>query len=344
MAFCPECGKAVTPDEAACSSCGKQLRSSEKKARAGRFHGTMMITAPEAKSEPPANINAQRPSEQAALVASAAGMTSSRSSMPASGKRSSLPPSAKQGGNLAPNTSAPSLGRAAPSPQLKATMIGAGSAPTHAAQKPAPKHATMLGAAHTSTTPSSKPPGASLQPKPSVAPQAKSGPAQPLAKSERPPVVRQTSPHASSSPSVRAVQSVPVSPASETESTAPAQASVSGQVLHDAQTIPSPMPPRGSESRSPNPARMVQAIPEVDATVVDASELSNNMRTVPREYLPGDPMAPQPPAAMRAPRLREHPFAPADPEQEGQGNYVMLYWAVCVAVVAAATALAFRLF
>jgi hypothetical protein len=97
---------------------------------------------------------------------------------------------------------------------------------------------------------------------------------------------------------------------------------------------------------------MVQAIPEVDATVVDPSELPNNLRTVPREphgtrsaaYLPGDPMAPQPPAANRSLRLREHPFAPENPEPEGQGNYIMLYWAVCVAVVAAATALAFRLF
>jgi hypothetical protein len=114
-------------------------------------------------------------------------------------------------------------------------------------------------------------------------------------------------------------------------------------VLHDAQTVPSPVPPRG-EPRSPNHARMVQAIPEVDGTVVDPSELPNHLHNATPRYLPGDPMAPQPPAATRAPRLREHPFAPETPDVEGHGNYIMLYWALCVAIVAAACALAFRLF
>ena len=325
MAFCPECGKAVTPDEVACSSCGKQLRSDGKKARAGRFHGTMMMTAPEVKQEPPANINAADPTVQAALVASAAGMTSPRSSVPATAKRSSIPPSAKQGGNLAPDSG---TARAAPK-QLKATMIGAGAVPVTAPQKPEQKHATMLGVARAPLTPpASTPPRA----KPSSSPPAQ---AQEIAKSERPPVVRQTIPQASTSPSVRAVQGVPVSPSAEDEE-APRPAPAAGPVLHDAKTVPSPLPQR-KEPGPPNPARMVQAIPEVDGTVVDPAE-------VPRLYLPADPLAPQPPAATSAPRLREHPFAPETPEVEGHGDYILLYWAVCVAVVAAACALAFRLF
>jgi|GEM_PF-5810774 len=351
MAFCPECGKAVTPDEAACSSCGTQLRAEVKKARAGRFHGTMMMTAPDVKQEPPANINAQHPTEQAHVVAAAAGMTSPRLGAPAAAKRSSLPPSAKQGGNFAANSGAANLGRQA-QPHMKATMIGAGVASNTAAQKPERKHATMLGAALAPTTPRSKPPGAAPASgaKSSIAPQAKalSTPppqAQEIAKSERPPVVRQTIPQASTSPSVRAVQSMPVSPSTDgakpPKPAAPAPAVA--PVLHDAQTVPSPVPPRG-EQRSPNPARMVQAIPEVDGTVVDPSELPEHLRNATPRYLPGDPMAPQPAAARRAPRLREHPFAPETPDVEGHGNYIMLYWALCVAIVAAACALAFRLF
>lgn len=354
MAFCPECGKAVTPDEAACSSCGKQLRSEGKKARAGRFHGTMMMTAPDAKQEQPANINAQRPTEQANVVAAAAGMTSPRLGAPAAAKRSSLPASAKQGGNLAPNSRAATLGRQA-QPHMKATMIGAGVASNTTAQKPVQKHATMVGAALAPTTPRSKPPAAaaasSVAPaaKSSIAPHAKAATtpppqAQELAKSERPPAVRQTIPQASTSPSVRAVQSMPVSPSPEGAiPPKPAPAALTAPALHDAQTAPSPLPPR-SEPHTPNPARMVQAIPEVDGTVVDPSELPDQLRNATPQYLPGDPMAPQPSAAKRSLRLREHPFAPETPDVEGHGSYIMLYWALCVAIVAAACALAFRLF
>lgn len=337
MAFCPECGKAVTADEAVCTGCGKQLRSTEKKARGGRFHGTMMMTAPEVKPEPPANLNAQRLNEQAKAVASAAGVTSPRLGVLAA-QRSSRPPSAQHAGNAG----APTLGRAAPA-HLKATMIGA--APVgepQKPQKPQPKHATMVGAALAPTTPRSKPPA------PAGASSSRPAPAQPTAQSERPPVVRQTSPQASNNASVRAVQSMPVSAADDDTVQQQSQPAATAPVYHDAQTVPSPVPPRDAERRSPNPARMVQAIPEVDATVVDPHELQR----LPREshgsfsapYLPGDPMAPQPPAAKRAPRLREHPFAPEQPEVEGAGNYVLLYWAVCVAFVAAACALAFRLF
>ena len=120
------------------------------------------------------------------------------------------------------------------------------------------------------------------------------------------------------------------------EALAPAAA----PVLHDAKTVPSPLPPR-TEPRPPNPARMVQAIPEVDATVVDASNLTNELSTVPRVYLPGDPVAPQLPAAPEGLRLRVHPFVSEHPEVAGGSNYVLLYWALCVVVVAAACALAF---
>jgi hypothetical protein len=90
----------------------------------------------------------------------------------------------------------------------------------------------------------------------------------------------------------------------------------------------------------PNPARMVQAIPEVEATVVEPSELPS----AGGGHLPRDPMESQPPAAARRSlRLREHPFAPEHPEENGRRNYIVLYWAVCVALVAAICAFAFRL-
>ncbi|HTU62028.1 MAG TPA: hypothetical protein VMF89_26405 [Polyangiales bacterium] len=317
----------------------------------------MMMTAPDVKQEPPANSNAQHPTEQAQVAVAAAGSSPRAGAQPAA-MRSSIPPNAN-----APKSAGATLGRPG-SPQMKATMIGAGVASNTAAQKPEQKHATMLGAALAPTTPRSKPPGvvpaspaasgASVVSgaKFSLAPQAKasSNPppqAQEIAKSERPPVVRQTIPQASTSPSVRAVQSMPVSPSPEgAEPPRPAPAApaaTTAPVLHDAQTVPSPLPPR-AEARTPNPARMVQAIPEVDGTVVDPSELPEHVRNATPRYLPGDPMAPQPSASARAPRLREHPFAPEAPEVEGHGNYIMLYWALCVAIVAAACALAFRLF
>ena len=279
MAFCPECGKAVTPDEATCAGCGKQLRSADKKARAGRFHGTMMMTAPEVPREPPANLNAQTPSAQAQALAAGA----------------------------APAT-------------WKATMIGAALAPARHSQPPG----VVSSRSNASEAARAKPSSSTL------------ASAEVLADSERPPLVLRTSPHASQSPSVRAVQSVPVSPSADGKRAA--RPAGSPHIHHDAQTIPSPLPQRG-ERASPNPARVVQAIPEVDAAVVAPHELPSSLRAAPRPYLPGDPMAPQPPRAARA---REHPFAPENPEVEGHGNYILLYWAVCVAVVAAACALAFR--
>lgn len=240
MAFCPECGKAVTPDEAACSSCGKQLHESGKKARAGRFHGTMMMTAPALKKEPPANINDE-------LQAAAA----------AGSRRSS-----------------PAIAVALQSDQ-------------------APE-----------APPSSRPPAQARE----------------LAQSERPPAVRQTFPQGSASPSVRAVQSMPVSPSADTQPAPPARP-LASPALIEAKTVPSPLPARGAPA-APNPARMVQAIPEVEATVVDPNELPAQL---------------QPPAATR-----RYPSLP--PEDDAHKRYILLYWAVCVAVVAAACALAFRLF
>ncbi|HET8937313.1 MAG TPA: zinc ribbon domain-containing protein [Polyangiales bacterium] len=337
MAFCPECGKAVTPDAAACVSCGKQLRADDKKLKAARFNGTMMMTAPEVKAHAPANNNAEAPAQPVKAVAAASGMGVST--------RSSRPPSTHQSSNQLPHVAGPTLGRGNAGPQAKATMMGPGVSPAEIAQAKAanaagkayPKHATMIGASSAPTTPRSKPPGAALK-QVSEPPPGKNS-----FDSARPPIGRMTTPQGSSSNSVRAVQSVPVSP-----SPAGAAAARPAAVPHvktpaerahaEAQTLAVPLARVGA---APDPARMVQAIPEVIATVVDLAE-QQNARTVPHDYLPGDPMAPQPSAAPRAPRLR--PFAPDNPEQEGQGNYVMLYWAVCVAVVAAVSALAFRLF
>jgi hypothetical protein len=351
MAFCPECGKAVTPENAVCTSCGTPLPADERRGRTGRFHGTMMITAPEVKPEPAANSNAQ---EQADLAA-AAGMTSPRLSMPATAKHSSSPASAKHTSNPAPRGPGPSLGRPG-SATGKATMVGAGVVPSVAAKKqfskaPARKHATMLGGASlVPTTPRSKPPAAATKP-PSVEARASipapAEPVVPIPQSDRPMVARPTTPQGSNNASVRAVQNVPISPlparpmSARVLGTKPGAGPAPGPAVTDAQTVESPVL-RLDDRRDPDPARMVQAIPEVTGTVVEATAARNDARTVPRTYLPGDPMAPQPPAAARAPRTNV--FAPEQPEEDDQGNYILLYWAVCVAVVAAVSALAFRLF
>lgn len=340
MAFCPECGKAVTPDAAACVSCGKQLHVEDKKHKAARFNGTMMMTAPEVKAQTPANNNAEA---RAQPVKAAAGMA------PPAPARSSRPPSMKQGSNQLPHVAGPTLGRGHAGPEAKATMMGPGvsaaeiaqAKAANAASKAKPKHATMIGAGIgaglTPTTPRSKPPGAALKQT------SEPAPAKNPMDSGRPPVARPTTPQGSNSNSVRAVQSVPVShsgagvvaakPAAAPHVKTPAE-----RAHAEAPTMAAPLARVGAQ---PDPARMVQAIPEVVATVVDPAE-QHNARTIPHDYLPGDPMAPQLSAAPRAPRLR--PFAPDNPEQEGQGNYILLYWAVCVAVVAAVSALAFRLF
>jgi hypothetical protein len=126
-----------------------------------------------------------------------------------------------------------------------------------------------------------------------------------------------------------------------------------------------------------DPARMVQAlpevqlaeahaIPEVTGTVVDERIHAESASTHPRDYLPGDPMGParisdpprggsasQPPRGPRSSqpggepgrprRPREMQFA-ADYDEREQSTYILLYWAVCIAVVVAVAALAFRIF
>jgi hypothetical protein len=241
-----------------------------------------------------------------------------------------------------PNIAAPALGRAkAQNPH--ATMMGPGVSPEEIARaksppKTNPKNATMIGVALTPTTPRSKPPAAAKL-------RSEPAPAKSAAESGRPPVARHTTPQNSSSASVRAVQSVPVSQSLEGAARAkPAAARAPNpaeQAHAEAQTpLARATPNRKSPAPAPDPARMVQVIPEVIATVVDTTE-KHNARTVPHDYLPGDPMAPQPSTASRINRPR--PFAPDESEEE-QGNYILLYWAVCVAVVAAVSALAFRLF
>jgi len=96
MAFCPECGKAAPAGAEICASCGFGLAPEGKKG-AGRFNGTVIMSAPVVKSGEAANRNAAAKSQPA----------------PASVKRS------------ASRSSSPAKQR------LKATMIGPGGrAPT----------------------------------------------------------------------------------------------------------------------------------------------------------------------------------------------------------------------
>src|SRR3978361_336655 len=109
MSFCPECGKAVTPDDAVCESCGHTIRSEVKKARGGRFLGTMMMSAPvELDQQEPANVNAQQPAARVDAVAKAGGIATGRSSMPAP-NHNSYPASAKRTSNRPPSVRPPSV-------------------------------------------------------------------------------------------------------------------------------------------------------------------------------------------------------------------------------------------
>jgi hypothetical protein len=482
LAFCPECGKAVTPDEAACEACGRVLRSEAKKGRMGRFHGTMMMTAPSGLPHAePANTNGQLPAAQTQVVGTTATAdTSPRSSMPAMAKRSSLPPSAKQASNAGPSAKQRPALSARPNPlQSKATMLGPAAPqaqPTPSAQQS--KQATVLGSPLTPTTPRSKPPLAapannngipqsvappkhqsvpapipqrvanagrhdSVQPGPSsvrttsarsdsvrpegmraanVQPEGvrpasvrptgaasdsvrttgvrsdsvrttgvrsetsrttkqaqsvrpsdmRSGAARP--DGSRPLDVRAEGPHAHSfqrepaRPMSVPPDSVrPVVGATKPSAERPTAAQGSGSAsMREVQSLPlgagsgrtiTPRPAAkdvvptsaniilAADAHKPlalglDAARIVQAIPEVTATVVEPMEVRADAVTVPRTYVPGE-MEP-PSAAARSPRARPTPFAPEHPEDEHEANYVILYWAVCVAVVAAVAALAFR--
>jgi hypothetical protein len=135
-------------------------------------------------------------------------------------------------------------------------------------------------------------------------------------------------------------------------------------------TVPSKSPPPMLDVRERlrvDPARMVQAIPhvpeahaipEVTGTVIDERTRADNAPTRQREYLPGDPMGPgssEPPRRTRSSqpggpggsgrprRPREMQFA-AEYDEREQSTYIVLYWAVCIAVVGAVAALAFRIF
>ena len=110
MAFCPECGKAATPEASRCVYCGFELGPKEKRAAGARFKGTMMMAQPAGQPAEPANVNA-------AVV--------------------TKPPPAV----IVQQPAAP----AAPLPKAssaKATMIGPGIAPLIAAAKAAPAPAT----------------------------------------------------------------------------------------------------------------------------------------------------------------------------------------------------------
>lgn len=206
-------------------------------------------------------------------------------------------------------------------------MIGPGIAPVRSpesrpASKAKHKHATMLGAALAPTTPRSKPPAP-------LGSQPGARKSQPAAIPEPASSPRAETPHTNKTPSVRAVRDVPVSPA-------PAAAQAPSPAAQ-------PEPPAALSP--PQPAPPEPAVPEVTASVVEPpSAPVAAVPTQPRGYLPGDPMAPQPTAAGR-PRA-ERPTQRIDHAQdEGyDANYVMLYWALCVAVVIAVGALAFRLF
>ena len=117
MAFCPECGKAVTAEAASCAACGNALPNAKKAAAAARFNGTVMMAAPvSVKAVEPANVNAEVAAKAAAAQAS------SSAAVPAQARIA-------VGAGPAPAVHAAKL------PAAKATMLGAGIAP-HAPAEP----------------------------------------------------------------------------------------------------------------------------------------------------------------------------------------------------------------
>jgi len=111
MAFCPECGKSVADDTAACTACGTALPSA-KKAAGARFNGTVMMAAPVGvKVAEPANAN------------SAASANAVAVQMPASA-RGAVEAKLAVGAGVVSSTA-----HAGRMPTAKATMIGAGIAP-----------------------------------------------------------------------------------------------------------------------------------------------------------------------------------------------------------------------
>ena len=120
MAFCPECGKSVTEEAAACTACGKALPNAKKTA-AARFNGTVMMAAPVGvKIAEPANAN------------TAAGANAVAAQMTASAGAAVETKLAMGAGAVS------STAHAGRMPAAKATMIGAGIAPRQvAAPEPA---------------------------------------------------------------------------------------------------------------------------------------------------------------------------------------------------------------
>jgi hypothetical protein len=141
MAFCPECGKAVTAEADNCGDCGNVISAQAKKAGAARFKGTVMMAAPVQVARPvPANANTgNAPGKSATPITDrpphGAGGNASVTSHTAAGAQASA-------ASVTPRivgVSAPGGGRAASSQAIagpagqhspvKATMIGAGIAP-----------------------------------------------------------------------------------------------------------------------------------------------------------------------------------------------------------------------
>lgn len=331
MAFCPECGKSVAADDATCAGCGKKLQREGKRGRPQRFNGTMMMASPlGARAEQPANVNAELPAEQDAAVAAAAGTTSPRLGGSAAAKRSHRPP----GPSAHPASARAGAAEARSKGMHVGTSIAVGGAPQKSPSGRAPKNATMLGPALAPTTPRSKPPPGAKSKKPSPAPEPRVG------LDREKPASGASSVRASqrAGANVQALQSTPVSDASSKPAATTAleqRANAAGKATQS----------EASPATTPHSARPADTVAEI----VEPKNQPSAPRaalTQPMEYLPGDPMAPQPSAAKRAPRgPRPTHRINVDDEIAGHdGNYVTLYWAICVAVVFAVGALAFRLF
>jgi hypothetical protein len=186
----------------------------------------------------------------------------------------------------------------------------------------------MVGAALAPTTPRSKPPVTSAQktkPRQSDPSALKPGSTRPSGKPLTPATATPSlSPATSAEPSVRAVKNLVVTP----KGADPA--------------------PANQQRVTPATEPRQDVVPEVVASVVEDRGDTHGGARAPHhsEYLPGDPMAPQPSAAERAARAARatHRIDPEESQAGYDSNYVALYWAICVAVALAVGALAFRLF